>query len=152
VNGFSPVKSRSDDVCAVGIQISLDKIASALASFQSSSLKDSLKHHRSYGYWSPRRCDVYVAAHSSDLEGTLLERLEVTSFLWRNDISADMMYEYGGAEGENIVDQCSREGILYVSYFDWLSHLIKSFIQVSLFILVPGFNAGISLLSRSKVC
>ncbi|KAI0696604.1 hypothetical protein BC835DRAFT_1341525 [Cytidiella melzeri] len=116
ISGFSPVKSRSDGICAVGMQISLEKIAAALAAFQSSSLKDSLKTHRSYGHWSPRRCDVYVAAHPFDLDGTLSERLEVTSFLWRNNISADMMYEFGGAEGENIIEQCSREGILFIVY------------------------------------
>ncbi|KAI0083455.1 hypothetical protein BDY19DRAFT_998561 [Irpex rosettiformis] len=116
INSFSPVKSRSDGIAAVGIQISLEKIAAALASFQSSSMKDSMKTGRSYGYWSPRRCDVYVAAHPSDLDGTLLERLEVSAFLWRNGISADMMYEFGGAEGENVVDQCTREGILFIVY------------------------------------
>ena len=114
INAFSPVKSRSDGIAAVGVQISLEKIAVALASFQSSSMKDSMRTGRSYGYWSPRRCDVYVAAHPSDLDGTLLERLEVSAFLWRNGISADMMYEFGGAEGENVIDQCSREGILCV--------------------------------------
>ena len=84
----------------------------ALAAFQSASLKTVLKERRSYGYWSPRRCDVYVAAHPSDPDSTLIDRLEVTSWLWKNNISADMMYEFGSAEHDSIMEQCASEGIL----------------------------------------
>ncbi len=93
------------------MQISLEKIAVALASFQSAALKTMLKERRSYGYWSPRRCDVYVVSHQ---EGYLSDRLEITSLLWKNNISADMMYEFGmlTVEHENVIEQCSREGIL----------------------------------------
>ena len=84
------------------MQIALEKIAVALASYQSTSLKTMLKERRSYGYWSPRRCDVYVVSHQ---EGNLAERLEVTSLLWKYNISADMMYEFGmlDVEHENVV-------------------------------------------------
>ena len=112
IDCFSHVKSRSDATCAVAVQISLEKIATALSAFQSTSLKTVLKERRSYGYWSPRRCDVYVAAHPSDLDGTLQDRLEVTSLLWKNNISADMMYEFGSVEHESIMEQCASEGIL----------------------------------------
>lgn len=114
IHNYSPVKSKAEGICAVAMQVSLEKITVALASFQSTALKTVLKERRSYGYWSPRRCDVYVAAHPSDSEATLTERLEVTALLWRNNISADMMYEFGSAEHENIVEQCLREGILSV--------------------------------------
>jgi len=115
ISRYSPPKPKSDAICAIGVQISLDKITSALASFQSASQKSLLKEHRSYGYWSPRRCDVYVV---SQQEGYLADRLEVTSLLWQNNISADLMYESGlqTTEFENVVDQCSREGILFIVY------------------------------------
>ena len=114
IHQFAPIKSKAEGICAIAVQISLEKIAIALASFQSAALKSVLKERRSYGYWSPRRCDVYVAAHPLDHEATLAERLEVTALLWRNNISADMMYESGGSEHESIVDQCYHEGILCV--------------------------------------
>lgn len=115
ISRYSPPKPKSDAICAIGVQISLDKITSALATFQSASQKSLLKERRSYGYWSPRRCDVYVV---SQQEGHLAERLEVTALLWQNNISADLMYEFGlqNAEFENVVDQCSREGILFIVY------------------------------------
>lgn len=111
---------KPDPTCAIAVQISLEKITQALASFQSASQSTILKERRSYGYWSPRRCDVYVVSHQ---EGHLLDRLEVTSLLWQNNISADLMYEFGlqMAEHENVVEQCAREGILYVCSFSQLS-------------------------------
>ncbi|CAL1710511.1 unnamed protein product [Somion occarium] len=115
ISRYSPPKPKSDAICAIAVQINLDKITLALASFQSASQKTLLRERRSYGYWSPRRCDVYVVSHQ---EGYLTDRLEVTALLWQNNISADLMYEFGfqNAEHENVVDQCSREGILFVVY------------------------------------
>lgn len=107
----SSPKPKWDSVGAFAVQINLDKITAALASFQSTAQKTLLKERRSYGYWSPRRCDVYVVSHQ---EGHLADRFEVVAWLWQNNISADLMYEYGlrDAVHENVVDQCSREGIL----------------------------------------
>lgn len=105
-------RGRDDGVCAVAVQIALEKITVALASYQSAAQKTVLKERRSYGYWSPRRCDVYVV---SNQEGNLSDRLEITSLLWKHNISADMIYEFGlysSVEHESIVEQCSREGIL----------------------------------------
>lgn len=74
-----------------------------------------LKVQRSYGYWSLRRCDVYVAAFQP---GLLLERLELVSLLWRNGISADLMYEGSvqNSNAEDIQEQCTREGILFTVF------------------------------------
>ena len=46
--------------------------------------------------------------------GYLQDRLEVVSFLWQHNISADLMYESGLPDGdhENHLDICAREGIL----------------------------------------
>jgi eukaryotic translation initiation factor 2-alpha kinase 4 len=96
---------------AYGLQIAVEKILASLASFQGSSVKSLVKEARSFGYWSPRRCDVYVVSYQP---GHLQERLEVVSWLWSHNISADLMYESGLQEvdQESYVDMCVREGIL----------------------------------------
>jgi translation initiation factor 2-alpha kinase 4 len=98
-------------VCAVGVQIAVDKIVAALAQFQSTSVKTLVSQQRSFGYWSPRRCDVYVVSYQP---GLIQERLEVAALLWQHGISADVMYESGlpDTEQENHLDMCTREGIL----------------------------------------
>ncbi|CCM05314.1 uncharacterized protein FIBRA_07528 [Fibroporia radiculosa] len=114
ISRLSPPKPKSEGICAVGVQISLDKITFALAAFQSASVKTLLKEQRSFGYWSPRRCDVYVV---SNQPGLLADRLEVASMLWHHNISADVMYEANfQSDHETIVDVCHREGILFIVY------------------------------------
>lgn len=110
-NRHAPV----NDTCAMGIQIAVDKITVALAAYQSSSVKALVKEERSFGYWSPRRCDVYVVSYQP---GHLQDRMEVVSYLWQNGISADLMYESGlpDADNENYIDICVREGILFTVY------------------------------------
>ncbi|PPQ98103.1 hypothetical protein CVT26_003273 [Gymnopilus dilepis] len=112
---FQPLKQKSDGVCAFGVQIAVEKITAALAAFQSASIKTLVKEERSFGFWSPRRCDVYVVSYQ---EGYLQERLEIVSYLWKHNISADLMYESGlpDAEHENHLDICAREGILFTVY------------------------------------
>lgn len=113
ITRFQSLKQKPDPVCAFGIQIAVEKITAALASYQSASIKTLVKEERSFGFWSPRRCDVYVVSYQA---GYLQERLEVVSYLWEHNISADLMYESGlpDAEHENHLDICAREGILYV--------------------------------------
>jgi len=96
----------------MGFQLAIDKITSALAVFQSTSVRNLVKEQRSFGFWSPRRCDVYIVSYHP---GYLLDRLEVAALLWQNDISADVMYESGlpDSENESHADLCSREGILF---------------------------------------
>jgi translation initiation factor 2-alpha kinase 4 len=110
---FHPTKQKPEPVCALGIQIAVEKIAAALAAFQSASIKTLVKEERSFGFWSPRRCDVYVVSYNP---GYLQDRLEVVAYLWKNGISADLMYESGLPDGEheNHLDICAREGILWV--------------------------------------
>ena len=108
------MKTKADSVCAVGINIAVEKITSALASYQST-LKTLVKETRSFGFWSPRRCDVYVVSFHP---GYLQERLEVVAYLWQHNISADLMYESALPDGEheNYRDICVREGILFTVY------------------------------------
>lgn len=112
ISKFSPHKTGPS--CAFALQVALDRITVNLAEFQKSSMS-RLKAQRSYGYWSLRRCDVYVAAFQP---GLLLERLELVSLLWRNGISADLMYESSvhNSNAEDIQGQCSREGILFMVF------------------------------------
>ncbi|KAF8060720.1 kinase-like domain-containing protein [Lyophyllum atratum] len=115
ISRHAPPKSQSEDTCAMGMQIAVEKITVALASYQSSSVKTLVKEERSFGYWSPRRCDVYVVSYQP---GHLQDRLEVVSYLWQHNISADLMYESGLPDGlnEDPVDVCVREGILFTVY------------------------------------
>ncbi|KAG1849257.1 kinase-like domain-containing protein [Suillus subluteus] len=109
---YSNPKPRSDPICAFAMQIALEKIAMVLAAFQSTSVKALVKEQRSFGFWSPRRCDVYVLSYQA---GYLQDRLEVASLLWQNNISADIMYDANLVEFEH-VDLCTREGILFAIY------------------------------------
>lgn len=113
---YIPLKSQIEPVCAMGLQIAVEKITVALASFQSASVKTLVKEQRSFGYWSPRRCDVYVVSYHS---GHLQDRLDIVSYLWQHNISADFMYEAGLPESvnENHHDMCIREGILFKLLF-----------------------------------
>lgn len=112
IGRFSPAKQKLDAVCATGLQIAVEKITAALALFQSTSVKTLVKEERSFGFWSPRRCDVYIVSHHP---GYLQDRLEIVAYLWQHSISADIMYESGLSSvdvRENHVDLCAREGIL----------------------------------------
>ncbi|KAG2338792.1 hypothetical protein BDR05DRAFT_984599 [Suillus weaverae] len=115
ITQYSNPKPRLDPVCAFAVQIALEKIAMVLAAFQSTSVKALVKEQRSFGFWSPRRCDVYILSYQT---GYLQDRLEVASLLWQNNISADIMYDANLVEfeHESHVDLCTREGILFAIY------------------------------------
>ncbi|SJL11916.1 uncharacterized protein ARMOST_15330 [Armillaria ostoyae] len=111
ITKFSPPKPTAESIHAIGLQIAIDKITAAVASFQSSSVKSLLKEVKSFGYWSPRRCDVYVISYHP---GYLQDRLELAAYLWRHNISADVMYESAITNVEtSVTDTCKREGILF---------------------------------------
>ncbi|KAJ3566582.1 hypothetical protein NP233_g6910 [Leucocoprinus birnbaumii] len=116
IGRFSPTKQKLDTVCATGLQIAVEKITAALATYQSTSVKNFVKEERSFGFWSPRRCDVYILSHHP---GHLQDRLEAVAYLWQHNISADIMYESGLTSAdthESHVDLCAREGILFAVY------------------------------------
>ena len=111
IKQYRAPKSKSDQICAVAVQIALEKITVALAAYQSTSVKALLKEQRSFGFWSPRRCDVYILSYQP---GFLQDRLEIAALLWQNNISADIMYEGNlmDMDHESHTDLCAREGIL----------------------------------------
>ena len=49
--------------------------------------------------------------------GYFNDRLEVAGLLWKNGISADVMYESGLTGNEDQMALCDDEGALYVSGF-----------------------------------
>ncbi|CUA75102.1 eukaryotic translation initiation factor 2-alpha kinase [Rhizoctonia solani] len=108
------VPNRRTPIRAVAVQISMDKIASALADYLSSSVKSMVKEERSFGYWSPSRCDVYIASFQL---GLLHERVELLRDLWSHRIRTDTMYEEATQQsGEEHVRMCKREGTLFLVY------------------------------------
>ncbi|KDQ55382.1 hypothetical protein JAAARDRAFT_37399 [Jaapia argillacea MUCL 33604] len=115
ISQFASPKAKSDAVRAVAVQIAIEKITLALAAFQSTSVRNLVKEQKSFGFWSPRRCDVYVVSYH---QGYLHDRLEVAALLWKNGISADVMYEAGLPDNdhESHTDLCAREGILFTVY------------------------------------
>ncbi|KAJ7874765.1 kinase-like domain-containing protein [Mycena olivaceomarginata] len=115
LNSFDDSGQKLEPICAMGLQIAIEKITVALAAYQIASVRTLVKQERSFGFWSPRRCDVYVVSFHP---GYLQDRLEVVSFLWQHHISADLMYESSipDAEHESYVDICCREGVLFSVY------------------------------------
>lgn len=113
ISEFTPPLSKGEALCAFGLQIALERITTSLAAFQASSTQ-LMKDHRSHGFWSARRCDVYIVSLQA---GYLQERLELASMLWKNGFSADLMYETGITDVnlEALTELCSREGILCAS-------------------------------------
>ncbi|KAG8745969.1 hypothetical protein FRC10_006532 [Ceratobasidium sp. 414] len=108
------VPDRRTPIRATAAQISVDRIASGLADYLSSSVKSLVKEERSFGYWSPSRCDIYVASFQ---QGLLHERVELTKELWNRHIRTDLMYEEATQQsGEEHVHTCKREGILFLVY------------------------------------
>jgi len=107
-----------------------------------------VKEERSFGFWSPRRCDVYIVSYHP---GHLQERLEVAAYLWQHNISADLMYETGlsGPEHENYLDICAREGILCAIFsFYFVMYETHEVTSTDLPFILGHALVGISLHSR----
>ncbi|GJJ13244.1 hypothetical protein Clacol_007495 [Clathrus columnatus] len=116
IKSFVDPSIPPDPIHAFGLQIDIDRIATHLAAHQSVAINNLIKEKRSFGAFSPRRCDVYIYTLKSFQTGHLVERLEVASLLWRNNISADIMYENALYSEEDHVKRCADEGILFIVY------------------------------------
>lgn len=57
---FAVPAFKSDSVRAFGLQMDVERIAMHLADHQSMSVGDLIREKRSFGAFSPRRCDVYI--------------------------------------------------------------------------------------------
>ena len=118
IKRYTTPTANPEPRAAVALQIYLEKITATLAPYQNHFLtsQQALKGFKSFGYWCPRRCDVYIVSYQP---GYLAERLEIASMLWKHNISADVMYEAAFRDGEveDYLELCQTEGILYVFSF-----------------------------------
>ena len=92
------------------LQISVERIAASVLTYHRTS-QAIPREPKTFGYWSPRRCDVYVVSFNP---GHFNDRLEVAGLLWKNGISADVMYESGLTGNEDQMALCDDEGVLFV--------------------------------------
>lgn len=80
-------------VYGVGMSLALDLMASTVKVYESGIsarlMNRDIELERSFGYWTPARCDVYIVAAGLDLAG----RMGLTGELWRAGIGADMQYD-----------------------------------------------------------
>jgi len=111
VNEFhTPDKGKNESSRAVVLQISVERIAATVLTYHRTS-QAIPREPKTFGYWSPRRCDVYVVSFNP---GHFNDRLEVAGLLWKNGISADVMYESGLTGNEDQMALCDDEGVLSV--------------------------------------
>lgn len=92
VQQFSgPTSSDRRPPHAVGFQLAVGKVALALSRWQTLHVPRLIskpsEEERSFGRWTPRRCDVYVASGP----GLFRDRLNIVRGLWAHNISADLM-------------------------------------------------------------
>ncbi|KAK8850742.1 hypothetical protein IAR55_004662 [Kwoniella newhampshirensis] len=106
--------SQSRKVFGVGMSIAVDQLARIVSKYESSLSRRLMEKpnedERSFGYWSPARCDVYVAAFP---QVDLSVRLSVIGELWRAGIRADLQYD-DDRSLEEVTQECQDQNILYL--------------------------------------
>ncbi|OCF54570.1 PEK/GCN2 protein kinase [Kwoniella mangroviensis CBS 10435] len=106
--------SQSRRVFGVGMTIAVDQLARVVSKYESSLSRRLMEKpnedERSFGYWSPARCDVYVAAFP---HVDLSVRLNVIGELWRAGIRADLQYD-DDRSVEDVALECQEQNILYL--------------------------------------
>ncbi|KAF9429846.1 hypothetical protein BGZ94_009242 [Podila epigama] len=115
-------------VYAVGVNIAMQKIIMAISQYQEEHFRRFVANNKSrlgggggqstndeeksFGYWAPKRCDVYVASFGKVL---LQERLELVRELWSHGIKADYMLEDGtDLTPEMLATTCKHQGINWI--------------------------------------
>ncbi|WFD33298.1 non-specific serine/threonine protein kinase [Malassezia cuniculi] len=111
---------------AVGVQISVGKVVSALAKYQQVHVPRFLSRaedERTFGPWTPRRCVCYVSASAP---GLLEVRMQLCTQLWTHGISADIQYENSVGESPEITAaMCRAEGISFLIFVRARSPILK---------------------------
>ncbi|KAL0241915.1 hypothetical protein I308_106089 [Cryptococcus tetragattii IND107] len=106
--------SQSRRVFGVGMSIAVDQLARIVSRYESSLSRRLMEKpnedERSFGYWSPARCDVYVASFP---QVDLAHRLQIIGELWRAGIRADFQYD-DGRSLEEVTQECQDQNILYL--------------------------------------
>ncbi|ODN77808.1 hypothetical protein L202_04931 [Cryptococcus amylolentus CBS 6039] len=108
------IHSQTRRVYGVGMSIAVDQIARVVSRYESSLSRRLMEKpnedERSFGYWSPARCDVYVAAFP---QVDITVRLQVTGELWRAGIRADFQYDDDRSLDE-VTQECQDQNILFL--------------------------------------
>ncbi|KAN0065323.1 eukaryotic translation initiation factor 2-alpha kinase [Thecaphora frezii] len=122
---FSNPSTSSASLHGVGVQIAVGKLTLGLAKYQEvhvPRLLSKAEEERSFGFMTPRRCDVYVAS----APGLLHTRMEICRELWAHNISADLQYEHATYDSpESAAATCRSEGILLLVFVKARSPVLK---------------------------
>ncbi|KAK0555682.1 eukaryotic translation initiation factor 2-alpha kinase [Tilletia horrida] len=99
----------------VGVQISADVIALSLGQYQKRNLEKMIsrpvEEERSFGLYTPRRADVYVASGENMADA----KIEIVRMLWAHGISADLAYDdMLNESAEVMASTCRSEGISFL--------------------------------------
>nr|ODN99778.1 PEK/GCN2 protein kinase [Cryptococcus depauperatus CBS 7855] len=107
-------QSQSQRVFGVGMSIAVDHLARVVSRYESSLSRRLMEKpnedERSFGHWSPARCDVYVAAFP---QVDISVRLQIIGELWRAGIRADFQYD-DDRNVEEVTQECQDQNILYL--------------------------------------
>ncbi|EPQ30765.1 uncharacterized protein PFL1_01666 [Pseudozyma flocculosa PF-1] len=121
----TPSSSSSASLHGVGVQIAVGKLTLGLAKYQEvhvPRLLSRAEEERSFGFMTPRRCDVYVAS----APGLLHTRMEICRELWAHNIAADLQYEHATYDTpEAAAATCRSEGILLLVFAKARSPVLK---------------------------
>lgn len=122
---FSNPSSTPAPAHGVGVQIAVGKLTLGLAKHQEVQVPRLLsrpEEERSFGLFTPRRCDVYVAS----APGLLKARMEICRELWAHNIAADLQYEHATYDTpESAAATCRSEGILMLVFVKARSPVLK---------------------------
>ncbi|EST09153.1 Protein kinase domain protein [Kalmanozyma brasiliensis GHG001] len=122
---FANPTASSAPLHGVGVQIAVGKLTLGLAKYQETQVPKLLsrtEEERSFGLYTPRRCDVYVAS----TPGLLETRMEICRELWAHNIAADLQYEHATYDSpEAAAATCRAEGILLLVFAKPRSPVLK---------------------------
>ncbi|KAJ1025843.1 hypothetical protein NDA16_002469 [Ustilago loliicola] len=112
----NPSTASSAPLHGVGVQMAVGKLTLGLSKYQEVQVPKLLsrtEEERSFGLYTPRRCDVYVAS----TPGLLETRMEICRELWAHNIAADLQYEHATYDTpESAAATCRAEGILLLVF------------------------------------
>ncbi|SPO24266.1 related to GCN2 - ser/thr protein kinase [Ustilago trichophora] len=121
----NPSAASSAPLHGVGVQIAVGKLTLGLSKHQEVQVPKLLsrtEEERSFGLYTPRRCDVYVAS----TPGLLETRMEICRELWAHNIAADLQYEHATYDTpESAAATCRAEGILLLVFAKARSPVLK---------------------------
>lgn len=121
----NPSAASSAPLHGVGVQMAVGKLTLGLSKYQEVQVPKLLsrtEEERSFGLYTPRRCDVYVAS----VPGLLETRMEICRELWAHNIAADLQYEHATYDTpEAAAATCRAEGILLLVFAKARSPVLK---------------------------